>query len=335
MEKNLKSPDYSDRVPKIWAAVLAGLAICAFGMREQLLVLVVEHPVAVAIVFLLSAGVAWCLIQYVSYHTRRLDRKWPWHTVFYQRLLRQVGWCVALPATAVLLFAIAFFYGLPQSVAIGDTHYFYSDFPLSVMLLVQLSTCYGFAYCQWYIGKLQAQAEKTETEHQLEVAALNVTIKRLAEENAALKELLGSGPEVEEEQAERKYALNDEGSMHSIPYAEIAYFCMQNYHEADGRVARRIELVLMDGTVFFAKEPSLVKVAEETGGFFVSVHRGYLVAPHGIDAATRDSSGKLTLFLKPDGRAVELSLKLARRLKAWVVEQVGTIRKETPESDLV
>lgn len=335
MEKNLKSPDYSDRVPKIWAAVLAGLAICAFGMREKLLVLVVEYPVAVAIVFLLSAGLALCLIQYVSYQTRRLDRKWPWHIVFYQRLLRQVGWCVALPATVVLLFAIAFFYGLPQAVAIGDTQYFYSDFPLSVMLLVQLSTCYGFAYCQWYIKQLQEQLEKTESEHQLEVAALNVTIKRLEEENAALKELLGSGAEAEEEQTDRKYALNDEGSMHSIPYTEIAHFRMQNDQEEDGRAVRRIEVVLMDGTVFFAKEPSLVKVAEETGGFFVSVHRGYLVAPHGIDAATRDSSGRLTLFLKPDGSAVELSLKLSRRLKAWVVEQVGTIRKEAPESDLV
>ncbi|SFC18986.1 hypothetical protein SAMN05421747_1063 [Parapedobacter composti] len=326
MEETPKVPDYDDRAPKLWAAAVAGLAICALGMREKLLVLIVEHFLAVMTVFLLTAGLAWCLIHYVSWQTRRLDRTLPWHTAFGQRLLRQLGWCVALPATVILLFAVAFFNALPQPVSVGDTRYFYADFPLAVLMLIGLSAGYGFAYGYWYVEELRSERASVREALGREVAVYRETIARLEEKNAALVSLLHGG---QANESEARYSLTDKEGTHAILYTDIAYFRVWRDKVGEGRVNRFIQLVLLDGTVYVAKEPSLAKVVEVTGGYFVPIHRRYAVAPHGIKSCTQNGKGRLTLLLQPNDIPVKLSGRASRKLKAWVFEQVGAILLES------
>lgn len=321
------TPDYDDRVPKISAALLAGLLICSIGMREKLMTLLIEHTTAVTVVFLFSAGLAWCLVHYVSWLTRRLDVRWPWHTVFGRRLMRQLMWGVVLPAGVVLCGAIIFFRWLPQPVAIGNTDYFYSDFPLSVLLLILLNGCYGFAYNNWFVTRLQDKMEELHNQHRGEIKKLQGTVTQLKAENVELKtkvnDLMAASLK------EQKYMLFEEdGAKHAIPYADIAYFCVERETTEAGGPKYCVKVVLMDETVYVAKESSLIKVGEVTHNYFKYVNRKHLVAPHAIEKATVDKKQKFTLVLRPNQREVNVGKEASKRLKEWVMEHAGTVSGE-------
>lgn len=310
MEKTSTLLNYRDRVPRFWAAVIAALAISAIGMREQFLVLLLEHTWAVIIVYGLSFVLAWGLIWYVGWQTRKLDRSHPWPDVFYDRMLRQLLRGVGVPAAIILAFALIFFNFLTDPAALQDTGYFYSDYPLAVFMLIVLNMCYGFAYMAAYVKQLRA-----------ELASLRI---ELVNE----RELTKTEAAAEEEVKPNTYSLTSEMGEHAIPYEEIAYFKMCTVETVEGKMLRFIELTCMDGSKFNAKEDSLAQIFELTNGFFKQVCRRYMAAQHAITSCTQHpGSGKLTLILLPDAVEVELSIRNSSELKDWILEQVKTISR--------
>lgn len=308
MEKMSTLLDYRDRVPRFWAAAIAALAISAIGMREQFLVLLLEHTWAVLIVYGLSFALAWGLIWYVGRQTRRLDRSHPWPDAFYDRLLRQLLRGVLVPAVVILVFALLFFNVLTDPAALQETGYFYSDYPLAVFLVVLLNMCYGFAYMVTYVRQLQTELASTHVE--------------LANERERIKTAVAT----EAEPRPNTYSLTNEIGEHAIPYEEIAYFKMCTVETDEGKTLRFIELTCMDGRKFNAKEESLAQIMELTNGFFKQVCRRYVAGQHAISSCTHDpGSGKLTVTLQPDEQQVELSIRKSAELRDWIIEKVGVI----------
>ncbi|WP_262250232.1 hypothetical protein [Parapedobacter soli] len=310
MEETFTPQNYHDRLPRLWGAAIAALAVAVIGMREQFLVLVVEHTWAVAVVYGLSFALAWFLIRYVGAQTRILDRSHPWLDDVWSRLLHQFFRAVLVPTLIVLLFAVLFYNLFSDTSELKESGYFYSDYPLSFLLLIILSMCYAFAYLIAYVRNLHVEVERLRK---------LLTIER---------ERTASVEAVEPERNTGTYSLADDEGSHAIPYEDICYFRMCIEENDSGKPVRFIELVCKDGRKFKAKEDSLVQVVQHTEGFFKQVCRRYVVGQHAIAACMKDrESGKLMLTLSPDAVEVELSIRNSSKLKDWILEQVKTISR--------
>src|SRR5690606_12096073 len=134
----------------------------------------------------------------------------------------------------------------------------------------------------WFVTRLQDKMEELHNQHRGEIKKLQGTVTQLKAENVELKtkvnDLMAASLK------EQKYMLFEEdGAKHAIPYTDIAYFCVERETTKAGGPKYCVKVVLMDETVYVAKESSLIKVGEVTHNYFKYVNRKHLVAPHAIE----------------------------------------------------
>jgi len=117
-------------------------SIVLFGVKITFLEAILSQEYYMAMAG--SFPIALLLTTYVSYVSRKLDRRWCWIKQSLHRALAQAIFGVLL--TGFAAFILAFVYFRIRGVDILDTHYLRLDFPVVLLLIFVLNTLVIFRF---------------------------------------------------------------------------------------------------------------------------------------------------------------------------------------------
>lgn len=136
-------PQYNDYAFRVIIALLAAHLLIVYGEHKSTfeMLLIPGYYKSLLGSFL----IAWALVEYVGWVTRKLDKSYDWRAHVFQRSALQTALALGLPS--LLAFLMAFAYFQTRGLDILNTTYLRLDFPFIVLLLVLLNAYYVAFYC--------------------------------------------------------------------------------------------------------------------------------------------------------------------------------------------
>lgn len=133
---------YNNRKFRIISAFVASFCVVIYGTRFDVL-RALTSPIFY-LVLAISFAVAFLLVQFVHYITKRLDAHYDWRTQFVERMVFQILLGVVVPMVIDMILYSIYFAVLGQNIF--ENGFFHIDLPFVGMLLLLLN----FYYCIYY-----------------------------------------------------------------------------------------------------------------------------------------------------------------------------------------